>query len=183
MKTLRIISFLVLFTLFCNEKKTTDFQKFCAEIPVLQLPFFADCNNLNNIPELSFSSPLDNRRPAAYLIGRVFSDLQFFSLIYIYVADANFPSIFTFTLDGKPIDTLMVVGLCFSNAYGVTQTFSARIDQNKTISIIDTVKSYELNSQENEIPNSETILIRTNQYQLIDAGEFILISKDEIKLY
>lgn len=179
MNKLKIISFLLLFLFCCHEQKTTEFQKLCAEIPILQLPFYANCSNLEYFQKLSFTSPLDNERPSAFLVGRVFSDLQFLSLIYVCIADVNHPCLYTFTFDGAPIDTLEVVGTCFSNPYGVIQTFSAKIEQNRMISIIDTIKNYNLDSQENEIPESEIIIIRTKMCQLTNSGEFNLVFEDE----
>jgi hypothetical protein len=160
------------------------FKEKISSVKILSLPAVFNCRKE---PESDSSqSPIESLTiPSCgcYLVGRVFPNDQFISLIYAYIGDNNYPVIFTYTREGKRIDSLFISGGCGGVPYDCFTRYSTRIDYDHTITIIDSMGNYRLDANENIIPGTESGTATIKEYKVDNKGHFVLINQKKRKIH
>jgi hypothetical protein len=140
-----------------------------ASFEELKLPLKFDCQN----PPIG----RDNRLiEGSYVSGRLFKSNNVVTVLFGKVAEANFPIVITFTKSGARIDSLDLGGVCYSGPEGTIQTSFCKIESNKMFTIIDTMKSYILDKNGNEILSSLSVKVKYKQYRLKKSGVFVKVN-------
>jgi len=187
----------LIFVCSCNNTKkqtmqtiqpeSSTFKTFLQKFKPIDLPFiYRDSYSLtlvdiNNLPKLDSNSSdtlfLKSEFPdETYCYGILTDTANFYSLIYLFPADALYPVLVTYTKTGKLIDkTYLSVNGCGSDA-GLTYCSSTSIiNKDLTVFCADTVKyDFICDSVGKEIPNSSEILIDTKKGRLTKNGKIIM---------
>ena len=119
-----------------------DFRRYYSSIDVIDLPVVFDCLKDIKYADMSKVDPALFERfhpQPANLVGRVFPSEKFVSIIYLFPTDSGTPVLFTYSKDGRPIDTLgLYLGGCQSDPGGSQHSFTS-IRPDRTIRFIDSV--------------------------------------------
>ncbi len=167
---------IVLILTGCNSTNQIDpnFKKYYSQIPVLEYPIVIDC--MKDVDYFRFENPKDSLilkyKPQNCAVnGRMIDQNNYIAIIYSYPGDFMYPEIHTYTLSGHPIDTLKLGTSCgwWFSQYE-RQVIS--IDDNNKLQVVDTLKYYALDNNDDPIKGSETTVVETKTFQISQAGLF-----------
>ena len=168
---------------YSNNLAKNTFKDKVELIKVLSLPVIFDCSEYpgyDNSPKLD--TTLKRPEVTRYLVGRLFPDNTNIILVYAEIGDICYPSIYTYTLDGKPISNLFISGGCSGIPLGCFTSYSTRITADQTITIIDSLGSYELDKNDDKISGTETGEVTIRRFKLETTGFFTLLSESKSKI-
>ena len=177
MKLLIHTMILVVVSLFLapsgTDCQTNQFQKYLASLRILNTPLRFDCvtkihcdfqREVDTILTIRFK-PKDT-----YFVGGVFPEARFVALIFAYPgSSAPYPSLYTFTHTGKPIDTLFLPCTCESDEeYG--ENYVTLINADQTISILDTLAHRKVDENGEPVPGINLTTIDESKYRITANG-------------
>ena len=164
----------------CNSTNQieSNFKKFYSQIPILEYPIVIDC--MDDIDYVYFDNPKDSLvikyKPENCAVnGRMIDQTNFIAIIYSYPGDFMYPEIHTYSLSGSPIDTLKLGTSCgwWFSRYE-RQIIS--IDDKNKVQVVDTLKFYALDDNDEPIIGSDSIVVETKIFQISETGLINTIS-------
>ncbi len=152
------------------------FRTFYTSIKVLQSPLSFSLDDPQKISYLAVDTALANHFKPKYsnIVGRIFPDRDFVSIIYLLPSDVGTFIIETRTFDGNPIDTLNISGNWIVDA-GIESSYGTVINTDGIITINDTLRSVALDKHDNPIPGTDSTRVQIKKYHLEQSGSFISI--------
>ena len=174
-------SIILLVSIFgCKKTDTNSFASYISKIGILSTPLTFDC--AKHLPETDNkgvdSLALEKFKPInTWLIGRIFSEEKFVTIIYGFPADDALPIIYTYEINGKPIDTLsLYVSGCQGDQWGGSHSFTT-IDQKKEVYLFDTLLTRKVDINNEPIENTDSVFVNQQTYKLNETGHFIKINQ------
>jgi hypothetical protein len=196
MKYLLALSIVVVFFSSCsndNEKKLSDtaspvFRSYLSKFKVIEMPFYFngwDGNSLDTKKLFLLDSSsndklffLDRNNTFTWGYGMLPDTSKYYSLIYFGMSEEKFPILATYSKQGKLIDhSSLVVHGCGSDCGLSYCSFSARISNNLSIVLSDTLKYEGTCDNLGMKPNSDTTFINVINGTIDDNG-FIKLGKE-----
>lgn len=163
-------------------EKETDFTKYYSSIPILEYPVIVDCREVINyfhFKDRNDTLVLKYIPSNVYSInGRLKKENDFVTIMYSYPGDFMYPEIFTYTENGKPIDTLSLGSFCgeWMGTYGRR---IIRIEKDKTIHISDSLRYYTMDENDNIIRGTDSTVFTKILYKLNNDGHFTKLSEQQ----
>jgi len=171
---------LVLVLLSCKQQGGNSFETYCSSIKVIGTPFSLWCgihkeqfNVINQDTTLQRLYHLPDN-----LVGRVYPDQSFVTLLFGHPGDYMIPVLYTFTKEGVPIDTLSVGGSCFSDP-GYNSSSLTSFGANMLFTIIDSTRTIAIDSGNREILGTDSLFVLTAHYKLSDNGKFAFLDSNK----
>lgn len=186
---------LIMIAFSCNNPRTNDyenpFKTYYSQINEAKLPVQFDCqedsaytkySNDNIYVNINDSLKTKFKPEGSNIFGRLCIYDSIVSIIYMVSADFFYPTIFTYMLDGTPIDTFCLYsGESCDGFPGQWSRSIGTINKNNLIVLSDSLRTYELDSLENIIENSDTMTISTYRYKMLNNGHFEKIDESKVK--
>jgi hypothetical protein len=173
MKQIAIILTLI-FLFGFTDKKEKDFARYYSAIRIISLPIVFDYRN--NI-EFSDTTKIDPNIYHKYcsqsssIIGRIFPNEEFVSILYFTPKLDGMPIIITYTKSGYPIDTLNLFYGSDEDPNGGFHEFS-KIKPDKVIQLFDTTYTVKPDSLGNPIAGTKSTYFHKVIYSLERDGHF-----------
>jgi hypothetical protein len=169
----------------CSKKhETSRFEEYASEITILKTPQTFWCG----IPDGMFKKSGEDSILALHfdlptaLVGRLYPDQSFITLLYGLPGDFTYPALFTFDRNGDAIDTLVAAGSCDGEA-GYLSTSTTEIGANRLITVTDTTRTWSFDSSYNKIPGTDSTFEITRRFELKPNGKFTSIGKNILFLH
>jgi len=160
-------------SLSCHRKTDRElFRDYCESLKRIPVPLSFYCGEgLEPIDPATLDTSLVNRfKPEVDdIVGRLFPEDEAVSILYGNAGDTFYPWIYTYTQEGRPIDTLYVGGICAGDV-GYLAVSATRIDTDRTITICDTITTIRVDEYETEVPGSDSTFVQTARYRLEHSG-------------
>ena len=168
MRKLGII-FLLLIITFCNCKsKQSDFEAYWSKVPVITLPLNIECGLCGGDSLIKDSIVEKYSFANAHVIGRI-EDRKNIYLIYSDPGDICYPYLFTYSKEGKIIDSLYLhIGTCAEDEYLKLSTSSV-IKSDKSIEMADTERYYTVDTVKDKRFLVKTVITK-RIYKMDAAG-------------
>jgi hypothetical protein len=182
---------LIMIAYSCNNLRTTNydnpFKTYYSQINEISLPVQFDCHNDSAYTKYSNDNINDTLKikfkpEGCNIFGRLSIYDSIVSIIYMMSADFYYPTIFTYKLDGTPIDTFCLYsGESCDGFPGQGSRSIGSISKNNLIVLSDTLRTYQLDSLDNIIEDSDTLTISTYRYKMLNNGHFEKIDENKVK--
>ena len=164
----------VLVNTSCTDRReVAQFSKYVKSLKVLRAPLLFSLDKLPQQDTALFDDSIANsyKSKSDHVVGRLFEDRKFVSIMYIIPSDVGTPILETYTPESIPIDTVSLSGEYVVDM-GKETTYSTRIDTDGSITIHDTLFSVEYDSHENEIPGTDSASVMISHAKLEQSGHF-----------
>lgn len=169
---------MAILSLSCHRKSDTElFRNYCESLKRIPVPLSFYCGEgLAPIDPATLDASLVTRfKPEVDdIVGRLFPEDEAVSILYGNAGDTFYPWLYTYTQEGRPIDSLYVGGICAGDV-GYLAVSATRIDTDYTITICDTITTARVDDFENEVPGSDSTFVQTTRYRLERSGHFGVI--------
>ncbi len=157
-----------------------DFRTYSSSIDVISLPATFDCEQeiqLANMAKVDSTLFQEFRPPMAHLVGKLFPQDAFVSIVYLLPTDNGTPILYTYTRSGHPIDTLVLyLGDCQADPQGSDHSV-ATILTDKTLMLVDTIFSDQIDSLQNRLAVTGSFRVHKEYYQFNSSGQFEKITE------
>jgi hypothetical protein len=181
MRNILLLSFTVFIT-SCgsppSENKKDLFKSYYSQINVAELPLQFDCFK-DSLYQKYFNDNIDDslkikfKPQGSAIFGRLNIDKDIVSIIYFGTADFYYPMIFTYSLEGSPIDTLSLYSGVFCDGFpGHGGRSIVLIDKNNLVVMSDTLWTSQVDSLYNKIAGTDSIAISDYKYKMLNNGHF-----------
>ncbi len=187
---LTVLILIIYFTCPWISKAQNDlFKKYYDQIDLCKLPVSFDCfadSIYSKYSDIAIANKdlIDKFQPqGSRIFGRLKTQNDFVSIIYLISADFYYPTIFTFKLDGTPIDTLSLYsgGSCDAFPENWIRN-TAVIDKYDTFLITDTAGTYKLNFSTGEkVTGTDSVVVSRYIYNMDKFGYFKLVKSTKTK--
>lgn len=179
MKKILIILLSILAFSCTDEKKS--FSDYLNSLDELELPLSFDINSRmdasKNYDSTLFESYKHTWTYAPY--GIAFRNEMIVGVIEYSIADNGLaPFLITLDNQGNKIDSLNILGNTGFGEQGQTLE-SAILDTDLKLVVTDSSKSWQIDSDYNEIPNTTELRVTTTTYQVLENGKIKQIDKSE----
>jgi hypothetical protein len=181
-----LISVVALFILPIASDHSDEFVRYYSSIDTVRLPVVFDCTKT---PKLASMVRVDSalfekfHPPMCNLVGRVFASDAFVSIVYLFPSDDGTPIWYTYTKDGRAIDTLdLYIGGCQADPGGWQHSFTT-IMPDRSIRFVDSVFTVQPDSLGNPIPGSESAILRNALFRIDRHGHFHKKSASERRIF
>jgi hypothetical protein len=159
------------------------FEKYYSQINQPEYPILFDCYSDSVFDKYCDDDTVKSKYnpQGCCTFGRLTIHDSVISIIYLMAADFYYPTIFTYKPDGSPVDTLCLYSGASCDGFPEQWSHSAaRIDKNNTITMIDTLGIYQIDSVANIIEGSDSIIISICKYKLEKTGFFNKIYENKL---
>ncbi len=154
------------------------FRTYSSSIPILQLPLKISLDH----PLVVANVEVDSATAALFkpkfadIVGRVFVDRPFSSIIYFVPTDAGTYLLETRSFVGEPIDTLGLSGQWIVDT-GVETSYQTTVCTDGTVTVVDTINTTPLNPASSDaILDTDTTRVHMTRYQLLNTGHFVPVA-------
>jgi hypothetical protein len=158
--------------------RSQSFRAYSSSVPILHLPLTFTLDNPLAVPPVIVDSVNASLFKPKYadIVGRIFIDRPFSSIIYFVPTDVGTYFLETSSLEGDPIDTLGISGQWIVDM-GVATSYQTMISTDGTITVVDTITTMSLNADSSDVvPGTDTTRVHMNRYELLDTGHFVTIA-------
>jgi hypothetical protein len=177
-----VIIAIVLFQSFMI--KDDSFTKYCQYLKSVDLPLIVDCEQNISYPDYSnIPEKLDERfrREGHKTLGRIDLSKNIISIIQVVQAENEFPVIYSYKIDGTPIDSLCLLsGSCSSCPQYVTHSVGS-IGIDKKIVMTDSSFYYRIGRNGYKRVKRDSLVIQKWSCKMDEFGHFnkVLIKKEK----
>jgi hypothetical protein len=184
MNTKIILIFLVILAMFGfkenNSNQSTLFKKYTSTLHTFSVPLSYSCEYSLPIQEVDTSLSNSFKSPGLAVSGKIFPNEPFVTILQGFVTYTYYPSIYTYTTVGKPIDSIIIAENCGSDIGVTTQTVT-EIFRNKSIIITDSTRESLVRNQVEIIKGHDSLFVRQRKYKLNESGHFIVIADKQYR--
>lgn len=177
-----LIIFLAMTILSCTDQKK-GFSDYINSLDDLELPLHFDLNTTispdvsKNYDSILFQTYKHVWTTAPY--GIVFKNRNIVGVIEYSIADNGFaPILITLDYQGHKIDSLNILGNTGFGEQSHTLE-SAIFTTDLKIVVTDTTKSWQIDTDYNQIPGTTELKVSTTTYQVLDNGKIKQVDKSE----
>ena len=164
----------------CTDEKK-GFSDYLKTLDVLELPLNFDLNSRMDASK-NYDSTLFETYKHVWTyapFGIAFQNDKIVGVIEYSIADNGLaPFLITLDNQGNKIDSLNILGNTGFGEQGQTLE-SATLDADLKLVVTDSSKSWQIDSDYNEIPNTTELRVSTTTYQVLENGKIKLVDKSE----
>ncbi len=156
----------------CHQASRSDrFRALRSRLPTLPSTLVLRCG----ISDEMSSSSIDDTNYSEYIpqpcraVGRLWPDQKYTTILYGVAGDDIYPFIMTFSEDGDPIDSRYVQVNCEGDP-GWNASSTIYLSPQQIVTQIDTVYKAAVDSEFNEIPGTDSLIVLIRQHKIDDQG-------------
>lgn len=177
----KILIILLSITIFSCSQDKKEFPEYLKTLDVLEFPFKFDINS-NMDASKSYDSTLFQKYKHVWTyapFGIAFKTEGVVGIIEYSIADNGLaPFLITLDNQGNKIDSLNILGNTGFGEQGQTLE-SAVLNADLNLKVTDSSKSWQIDEDYNEIPNTTELRVSTTTYQIQEKGKIKQIDKSE----
>ena len=168
-------------------KKSDDrslYEQYYSKLKVIKTPYKMWCGiESEQFAEANRDTMLERRLQMSkhqfYLVGRLYPDKSFITLLYGEPADYIMPVLHTFSKKGESLDILTVGGCCVAGP-GYDATTTTYFGNDMVFSIIDSIRTNAVDSSYNAVPGTDSLTVTAVRYKLDENGRFHFIDSSTV---